>query len=120
MDLGGALVARAQPAEVVQVSEAALDDPALAAEAGAVGGAPSCDPVGDASRPQDAPVLVVVIAAVSKDKIGLSARPADLAGDRAPMQVIKERHQLGDIVAVAARQRDGQRDPASVHEQMVL
>jgi len=120
VDLGGALVARAQAAEVVQVREAALDDPALAAEARAVGGAPSCDPVGDSSRPQDAPVLVVVIAAVGKDKIGLSPRSADLAGDRAPMQVLKERHQLGDVVAVAAGERDGQWDPRGVHEQMVL
>jgi hypothetical protein len=33
VDLGGALVARSEAAEVVQVREAALDHPALAAEA---------------------------------------------------------------------------------------
>ena len=37
--VGVALVAGAQPAEVVQVGEGALDDPALAAEAGTVGDA---------------------------------------------------------------------------------
>ena len=36
VDVGVALLADAEAAEVVQLSEAALDDPALAAEAGAV------------------------------------------------------------------------------------
>ncbi len=120
MDLGGAFVARSQAAEVVQVGEAALDHPALAPEARAVGGTPVGDPVGDPPGPQDAPVLVVVIAAVGQNKIRLLARAADLSRDRAAMQVLKERHQLGDVVAVAAGERDGQRYPRGIDQQVVL
>ena len=120
MDLGYALVARSQAAEVVQVREAALDDPALAPDARAVARAAAGDPVGDAAGPQDAPVLVVVIAPVGHDEVRLSARPADPPGDRTGAKVIQERHQLGDIVAVAAGQADGQRDPRGIDQQVVL
>jgi hypothetical protein len=44
--VGVALVADSESAEVVEVCEAALDDPALAAEAGAVG----CSTAGDDGR----------------------------------------------------------------------
>lgn len=48
MDLGVALVARSEAPEIVQVSEAALDDPALAPQAGAMRcaapGDDGCDP----------------------------------------------------------------------------
>ena len=74
----------------------------------------------DAARPQQAPVLVVVVAAVSEDQVGLLAGPAVLAGDRSGMQIVEQRHQLGDVVAVAAGQRDGQRDARRVDEQMVF
>ena len=120
MDLGGAFVARPQAAEVVQVREAALDHPALAPEARAVSGASAGDPVGDPLRAQDAPVLVVVIAAVGDDQVGLLARPTDLSTHRAGGKGVQERHQLGDIVAVAAGQRDGQRDPRGIDQQVVL
>lgn len=120
MDLGGPLVAGPEATEVVQVGEASLDHPALATEPGAVGGAPACDPMGDAASAQDAPVLVVVVAAVGEDQVGLLSRPADLAGDRARGQIVQERHQLGDIVAVAAGERDRQRDPGRIDQEMVL
>jgi hypothetical protein len=104
----------------VQVGEAALDHPALAAEPRAVGGPPARDPVSDAAGAQDAPVLVVVVAAIGEDAVRLGARPADLAGDRAGGQVVQERHQLGDIVAVAAGERDRQGDPGRIDQEMVL
>jgi hypothetical protein len=115
-----ALVADAQAAEVVQVGKAALDHPALAPEPRAVGGAAAGDPVGDPPGPQDAPVLVVVIAAVGQDEVGLCPRPADLAGDRPGAKVIKQRHKLGDVVAVGAGQRDGQRDAGRIDQEVVL
>jgi hypothetical protein len=118
--LGVAFVADPQAAEVVQVREAALDDPALAAEPGAVLAAASCDAVLDAAVVQQAPVLVVVIAAVGDDEIGLLAGPAALAGDRSGVQVVQQRHQLRDVVAVTARQRDRERDAGGVDEKVVL
>ena len=120
MDLGGALVARSQAAEVVQVREAALDDPALTAEARAVLGPAPCDHGFDAAGPQQPAVLVVVVAAVGDDDVGLPARPAGLAGDRPGVQVVQQRDQLGDVVAVAARDREGERDPRLVDEEVVL
>jgi hypothetical protein len=102
------------------VREAAFDDPALASEAGAVLGAAPGDHGLDASGPQQASVLVVVIAAVGEHGVGFLARPADLASDGPGVQVIEQRQQLGDVVAVAAGQRDSERDPGRVDEQVVL
>jgi hypothetical protein len=62
----------------------------------------------------------VVVAAVGKDKIGPGAGAADLASDRARGQIIEQRQKLGDLMAVAPRERDGQRDPAGIDQQVVL
>ena len=74
----------------------------------------------DPTSPQEAPVLVVVVAAVGEDPVGLLTGPAVLAGDRSRVQIVEQRHELGDVVAVAAGQRDGQRDARCVDEQMVF
>ena len=100
--------------------EAAFDDPALAAQAGAVFGPAPRDHGFDAARPEQPAVLVVVIAAVGEDQVGFAARATGLAGDRPAVQIVKQRDQLRDVVAVAAGQRDGERDAARVDEQMVF
>jgi hypothetical protein len=76
VDRGVAFVADPQPAEVVQMRESALDDPALAAQAGAVLDAALGDHWGDAPRPEDGPVLLEVVAAVGEQSVGLLARAA--------------------------------------------
>lgn len=120
MDLGVAFVARPESSEVVQVGEAALDDPALRAEPGAVFDAAAGDGGLDPAGPEQAAVLVVVVAAVGQDEVGLLPRAADLAGDRGGVQEIEQRQQLGDVVFVAAGQRDRQGDPRRVDEEVVL
>ena len=110
VDLGVAFVADPQASEVVQVREAALDDPALAPEAGAVRDTPPGDDRLDVARAQQAAVLVKVVAAVGQDDVGFLTRATDLPGDRTGVQLVKQRDQLRDVVAVAAGQRDGQRD----------
>ena len=120
MDFRAAFVAGPQAPEIVQVREAALDDPALNAEVRAVLDAAARDDRLDPARPEQASVLVVVIAAVGQDEVGLLARPADLAGHRPSVQRVEQRQQLGDVVAVAAGQRDGQRDPGRVDQKMVF
>jgi hypothetical protein len=65
-------------------------------------------------------VLVVVIATIGQQPIGLLARPSELAGDGPAVQVFDQRDQLGDVVALATGQRDRQRDAAGVDKQMVL
>ena len=80
MHVGVALVADPESAEVVEVSEAALHDPALTAEAGAVGCASTGDHGSDAERSEQPAVLVVVIAAVGEEPVRLLAWPSELAG----------------------------------------
>ena len=84
-----------------------------------LGAAPGDDGF-DASGPEQAAVFVVVIAAVGEDLVGLLARPAGFARDRAGVEVVKQWQQLGDVVSVAAGQRDGQRDAAGVDEEVVF
>ena len=123
MDVGAAFVARAQPFEGVQPGEAALDHPAVSAQAGAVGdpaaGDPAAgDPRGDAPGAQPSTVDVVVVAAVGEQLPRLASWPATQTADR--RNGIQQRDQLGDVVAVAAGQRDRQRDAAGVADQMML
>jgi hypothetical protein len=64
------------------VREAALDDPALCAQARSVLDAAPGDDRLDPASPQQAAVLVVVIAAIGQQPVGLLARSTPLAFDR--------------------------------------
>jgi hypothetical protein len=102
----------------VEPGEGPFDDPAMLTEPGAVFGLAAGDHGFDAAFPDQAAVLVVVVTAVSEQRLGSSPRPADPAADgRYP---VEEVDQLGDVIAVAAGQRPGQRDAASVYEEMVF
>jgi hypothetical protein len=72
----------------------------------------------DAELPDEAAVFVVVVAAVG-DQCG---RPSSWAADTAAhgRYAVEQVEQLGDIVAVGAGQRPGQRQAAAVYEEMVL
>ena len=118
MDLGAAVVTNEQSFVVVEPGEGALDDPAIAAETGAVLGAPSRDHRLDPSRPKLPPVGIVVVTTVGDEPLGPSARASAAAPDRG--NAVDERDQLGDVVAVAARERPGERDPRRVDEEVVL
>jgi hypothetical protein len=102
----------------VEPGEGALDDPAVAAESRAVLGLAAGDLWFDAALPELATVAVVVVAAVGGDAVGPSPPPADLAAHR--RDAIDERDQLGDVVAVAARERPGERDAGRVDQEVVL
>jgi hypothetical protein len=114
VDLGAAVVADEEPLELVEPSEGAFDDPADAAESGAVFGLAAGDLGGNAASAEFATVLVVVVAAVGDDPVGTPAGPADLATDG--RYAVEEREQLGDVVAVAASERPGERDSRRVYE----
>lgn len=102
----------------MEVREGALDDPAQGAESGAVLGLAAGDHRCDAERAHEPAMLVVVIAAVTDDPVGTAARPTDEPRDR--RHAFEQRDQLGDVVAVAAGERVGERDPGRVDEQVVL
>jgi len=60
----------------------------------------------------------VVVAAVSGDALRASARASWFAAHgRDPLD---QRDELGDVVAVAASERPGERDPGRVYEQVML
>lgn len=118
MDIGSAFGADAESSEAFEPGEGAFDRPSDCAQAGAVVDAAACDDGCDAAGADQAPVLVVVVAAVGVDP----ARPATRFADDVPdgWDRVDERDQLGDVVAVPAGERDGQRDPARVGDQVML
>src|SRR5207249_4204804 len=59
----------------------------------------------------------MVVGAVSEQTVGASPRPAAHTGNG--RDGVEQRDQLGDVVAVAARDREGERDPGRIDE-MVL
>lgn len=118
MDVVAAVGADEEAAAVVQPGEGALDDPALTSEAGAVVGLASGDHGFDAALPDEATVLVVVVAAVGEQRPRPASRSADPSADG--RDAVEQLDQLGDVVAVAAGERPGERDAAAVYEEMVL
>jgi hypothetical protein len=92
VDLVAAVVADEQPFEVMEVGEAAFDDPAVAAEAGSVLGLAAGDLGFDPACSEQAAILVVVVAAVGGQTVGAPSRPADLALDR--RHPVEQRDQL--------------------------
>src|SRR5205823_11880476 len=87
-------------------------------EPGTVLGLAPRDLWGDAAPAELAAMAVVVVRAVGGDTLGPAARAPDLAAHR--RDAVDERDQLGDVVAVAARERPGERDPARVDQEVVL
>lgn len=118
MDLGSPVVADEQPLEVMQPGEGAFDDPAHTPEPGAVLGLAASDLGCDPTRAYKTPVLVVVVAAIGAEPQGATARPTDLAAHSG--DAVDERDELSDVVAVAAGERPGERDPARVYEKVML
>jgi hypothetical protein len=118
VDFVAAVVADEQSFELVQPGEGALDDPAVAAEPGAVLGLAACDLGCDAAPAELAAVAVVVVTAVGAEAVRPSAWPTGLAAHR--RHTVDQRDQLGAVVAVAAGDRPGKRDPGRVYEKVML
>jgi len=103
---------------VVEPGEGALDNPALTAHSGAVSALPASDDWFHAELPDEPTVLVVVVAAIGDHRPRAAAWSSGPPSDgRHPLEQLDK---LGDVVAVAAGERPGQRDPATVYEKVVL
>ena len=102
----------------MQPGEGALDDPAVAAEAGAVLGLEAGNDWFDPALPKLSAVAGVVVAAVADQLVRAPAWPANRPAYR--WHSVDKRDQLGDVVAVAAREREGERDAAVVDEEVVF
>jgi hypothetical protein len=77
VDIGAAVVADEQPPELAEPGKGTLNDPADTAQTGAVVGLAVGDLGCDPALAELATVVVVVVAAVSRDALGPAARPAD-------------------------------------------
>jgi hypothetical protein len=86
----------------VKPSEGSLSDPSGLAQAGAVLGTTAGDLRGYPSAPEESSVLVEVVAAVGVQASWAISRAATQATNL--RDGIDERHELGDIVPVAAGQ----------------
>jgi len=118
VDVVAAVGANEEAAAVVEPGEGALDDPAVSAESGAVFGVAAGDQGFDAALPDQAAVLVMVVAAVGEQRLGSSPRAPDPSTNG--WDAVEQLDQLGDVIAVAAGERPGERDAAAVYEEMVL
>jgi len=118
VDVGVAVVADEESLELVQPGEGTLDHPAVAADAGAVFGLATGDLGGDPALAELAPLRPVVVGTVGREPVWPSTRSADPAAYR--RDAVDERDQLGDVVAVAARECPGERDPRRVDEEVML
>jgi hypothetical protein len=115
VEVGASFVADAESFELVEPGEGARDDPADPAEPGAVGNAASGDHRFDAALPEQAAVLVEVVAAVGVWAPGLAAGSSSQAPDR--WDRVQQRQELGDVVAVVAGECDGERGAVAVDDQ---
>lgn len=102
MDVVASFPADTQTAKAVQPGDRALHDVAEDAQAGAVGLAALRDHRSDPAGPKQAPVLVVVVAAVGQQRVGAPGWPADAARDG--RDLVEQWQGLGDVVAVPAGQ----------------
>ncbi len=111
-------VTHAQPAELVQPGECALNDPPRHAQMAAVGGTPLGDLRQNAATPQEAPAFFAVVPAIGLHATRFLQRSAAPAGDRG--DAMEQRQQLGGVVPVGASQDDVERCAVGVDEQVVL
>ena len=96
------------------MTDGAFHDPTLTPETRPVLGAAAGDHRDDPAGAEMAAVLVVVIAAVRQDPVGLGARAADLPRDRSGTACVDQRQQLGNVVTVPGTDADRQRDAVAV------
>jgi hypothetical protein len=110
--LFAAFVADVESVELMEPGEGALDDPAPAAESGAVVGHAARDQRCDAECAQLAAVELVVVAAIGDDTLGPSFRWAGSSAYRRDR--LHQQQELGAVVSVGAGERPGQRQTAAV------
>ncbi|GAA4887383.1 hypothetical protein GCM10023237_00610 [Streptomyces coeruleoprunus] len=99
MEIGASLVPGTESFELVQPGEGSFDHPGHPAQSGAVGDAASGDHGFDAALPEQAAVLVEVVAPVGVQMPGLAAGTSPKTPDR--RDGVQQRQELGDVVPVA-------------------
>lgn len=118
MEIGSSFMADAESFELVQPGEGALNHPANLAQSGTMDDAASGDHGLDTALPEQAAVLVEVVASVGVQPPGPAAGSSTQTPDR--RYCVQQGQELGDIVPVAARERHGERRSVTVDDQVVL
>jgi len=116
VDVGAAFPAFGEAAELVEQGEGLFDHPSDRLVV--VAGPAPADQRADTTLSQQDAVLVMVVAAVGHDHVGFATRAPSAAADRGDR--VDERDELGDVVAIAAGQRDREWDAAAVADQVVF
>ena len=118
VELGPSLEANEQSSELVQPGEGALDDPAIATQAGSVRILATGDLWSDAAPPELAATPPGVIAAISEELRGSPSGPTHLP--RHGRDRIEQGKKFGDVVSVSTCDRDREREPGLIDDQVVL
>jgi hypothetical protein len=77
-----------------------------------------CNHRADPALPQQSAVLVVVVATVGQQRVRPAARSSDSARDG--RNLVEQRQELGDVVAVCGGQRHRERDAPPVDDEVVF
>jgi hypothetical protein len=112
MQISAVLPADRETLVRVQPGERALHDPSDRAQPRAMRCTAAADHWAHPPLAQQSPILVMVIAPVAQHRVGLAPRRARLAAYR--RDGVQQGDELGDVVAVAASDRDRQRDAIAV------
>lgn len=118
MNIGPALIADAQAAELMQPREGPFDHPAKDTQAAPVGRAPMGQEGDDAEAPQGMPMGRRVVGAVALEAFGSVPRVPDLPADG--RDGLNQREELRHIVAVGLGEAGRQRDAMAIGDQVVL
>lgn len=118
VDVGASFVAESESAVLVQPGEGAFDDPALAAEPGAVFVLLTGDLGVDSACSQSVEHVVGVVAAVAEHALWPLSWAAGFAFDGRDR--VEQVEQLAGVGPVSGGEDRGERDPASVADQVVF
>ncbi len=118
MDVGAAFVADCQATELVEPGEAALDDPAVAAELLGAFDAASGDPWHDVSAPAGITAAAVIVGFVGVQLVGPLPGTSRFAADGG--NCIDQRFERHAVVDVGAGQQNGQRDTLPIRREMAF
>jgi hypothetical protein len=118
MDVGSFLVTDAQSPNLIEPSERPLDDPTPSAQSASMFDVALREPRHDAAGTQTSPDCLRVIATVAQQTIRTMARSPSLALQG--WNGINQCEGLLRIIAIGARELDGERNTKTVANQMTL
>ena len=118
VDVGTSLVAYAQAPEAMQPGNGSFDHPSRDAQTATMLGVTSCNLGVDSQFAELLSVRLGVVSTVGLDEFGAMTRGPGFGAYR--WNCLDQRHQLGDIVGIGARQNHGERNALRIDRELVL